>query len=170
MDFFDVINQRQSIRRFTSQPVEPAKISRLLETANQAPSAGNLQAYSIVVISDSKIKHALVDITAGQKFVAQAPIILVFCAEPERSAYYGERGRSLYAIQDATIAAVHVQLAATALGLGSTWMGKFEDAPLQKLLGLNQNQRPVAILPIGYPDEQPPRKPRRQLTEFVSRR
>lgn len=171
MDFFETVNQRQSIRRFKNQPVEPEKLEQLLATANKAPSAGNLQAYSIVVVTGPAIKHELVSITDGQEFVEEAPVVLVFCAEPERSASrYSDRGTTLYSIQDATIACAHVQLAATALGLGSTWVGKFNDDALRQLLGLAEALKPVAILPIGYPDETPAKKSRRNLSELVIKR
>lgn len=99
-------------------------------------------------------------------FVAQAPMVLVFCANQARSpAKYRERGASLYAIQDATIACAFAMLAATALGLGTVWVGAFDAAAVQRV-GCH-DLLPVAILPIGYPAEEPEPTPRRSLTDLV---
>jgi nitroreductase len=82
--------------------------------------------------------------------------VLVFCAAPDRAAKYGERGRTLYALQDATIAVVHAQLTATALGLATCWVGAFDEAAVVQSLQLPSGLRPVVLLPVGYPAEAPP--------------
>ena len=92
---------------------------------------------------------------------------MVFCANPARSAAkYRERGTRLYAIQDATIACAFAMLAATALGLGTVWVGAFDDVAVQKVLG-TRDLLPVAILPIGYAAEEPEPTPRRSLSDLV---
>lgn len=169
MNLFDVIQARQSVRAFLSKEVEPDKLDAILLAANQAPSAGNLQAYEIHLIRDAKTKQALVKAALDQKFIAQAPVVLIFCAHPARAAKYGERGRQLYAVQDATIAVAYAQLAATAQGLATCWVGAFDDQQVARAADLPADQRPVAMLPIGYPAETPPRTPRRGLAELVHR-
>lgn len=108
--------------------------------------------------------HAAYD----QEFVAQAPVVLVFCATPARSAVrYHERGETLYCIQDATIACTFAMLAATALGLGSVWVGAFDEVLAHKIIGAEPGHRPIAMLPIGYPNATPRIRPRRALEEIV---
>ncbi|MGD0499666.1 MAG: nitroreductase family protein [Bryobacteraceae bacterium] len=167
MDLFEVIKKRRSVRAFTPQPVEPEKVAQVLAAANAAPSAGSLQGYEIFQVTREKERAALARAALDQFYVAQAPVVLVFCANPARSAAkYRERGARLYAIQDATIACTFAMLAATALGLGTVWVGAFDDAAVQRVLG-RQDLLPVAILPMGYPAEEPEPTPRRSLEELV---
>jgi nitroreductase len=94
---------------------------------------------------------------------------MVVCADPERSAErFGERGRDLFALQDATIAATYVQLAAVAEGLGSAWAGGFAEEAVRGALELGPGLRPVAILGLGYPAEIPEPTPRRKLQDIVT--
>jgi len=168
MDYFEAVKARHSIRAFESRPVEDEKIRRIIEAVNLAPSAGDLQAYEIVVVKDAKRKNTLADDALGQGFVAEAPVCLVFLACPERSSRkYGRRGSELYCIQDATIAASYAQLAATALGLASTWVGAFDEDAVSKTIEATRTERPIAILPIGYPAETPDITPRRAISEIV---
>ncbi len=168
MDFFEVVQTRQSIRAFTARPVEAGKLQAILEAANRAPSAGNLQAFEIYVVTRRAVMKGLAQAALGQEFVAQAPVVLAFCAHPELSSRkYGKRGASLYSIQDTTIACTHAHLAATALGLASVWVGAFNDDAVRNALGVGQDLQPVALLPIGYPAEVPERTSRRPLSSLV---
>ena len=168
MEFFELMRVRRSVRAFTTQPVEPEKRQAILEAANRAPSAGNLQAYEIYAVTNRTVLRALARAALSQEFIAQAPLALVFCAHPARSAKkYGKRGVSLYCIQDATIACAYAQLAATALGLGSVWVGAFDDDRVRAAIGASDELLPVAILPVGYAGEQPEATSRRSLDDLV---
>jgi nitroreductase len=171
-DFFATVRHRHSIREY--QPdmlVEPEKLHAILEMACAAPSAGDLQAYQIVVIRDPIERAALGQAAHAQDFVAIAPVCLVFCAEPARSALqFGERGAQLYAIQDATIAAAYAQLAAVAAGMGSTWIGQFHESEVRSLLNLDPDLIPVALISLGYPAALPEHSSRRRLTDIVTLR
>jgi len=168
MDFFELVVQRHSIRAYRPTPIEEEKLIRILETANRAPSAGNLQAYEIVVVRSQETKRALAAAALNQTFLAQAPVVLVFFANKSRSAAkYGRRGSELYALQDATIACAYAQLAATALGLATVWVGAFDDESVSQILHAPSDWRPAAILPIGYPAERPEPTPRRPLSSLV---
>lgn len=168
MDFFTVLQERHSVRAFTERPVEPERLRALLEAANRAPSAGNLQAYEIYVVTRPTALNALMRAAFEQKFIAQAPVVLVFCAHPARSASsYGERGATLYSVQDATIACAYAQLAAAALGLGSVWVGAFDEDAVRRALGIGGGLWPVALLPIGYAAENPTITSRRALDDLV---
>lgn len=147
----DVFKKRHSVRKFQAKEIKEGDLAEILAAANSAPSAGNLQAREIIVVKDKKIKEQLAEAAQGQNFVAEAPVVLVFCALPSRSAArYGQRGQDLYALQDATIAASFAWLQAVTLGLSACWVGAFEEKEVQKILKLNQNCRPIVILPVGF--------------------
>ncbi|MDL1909892.1 nitroreductase [Chloroflexi bacterium CFX6] len=168
MDYFDVMDRRRSIRAFKDQPVEAEKSWKILEALNQAPSAGNLQAYEVYLVCDARHKLALVEASGGQEFLAQAPLVLVFCVHPDRSTKkYGKRGAELYCIQDAAIACAFAMLAATALGLSTVWVGAFDEEAVRQIIDAPQAHRPVAMLPIGYAAEVPESGSRRSLTDLV---
>jgi len=168
MEFFETVQARHSIRNFATKRVEPEKLQIILETANRAPSAGNLQAYEIYAVTRRVTLDALAQAASGHAFIAQAPLALVFCALPARSiAKYGRRGATLYCIQDATIACAYAQLAATALGLASVWVGAFHEDGVRVATGTDKAQLPVSILPIGYADEKPAAASRKSLSSLV---
>ena len=168
MDFFETVNKRHSIRAFTKQPVEADKLSKILETVNAGPSAGNLQAYEVYVVKAAKDRAALSAAALGQDCLTAAPVVLVFCAHPERSERrYHERGSRLYSVQDATIACTYAMLASTALGLATVWVGAFSDDDVWKAIGAPEGITPVAMLPIGYAGEQPEPTSRRKLDSLV---
>ena len=170
MQFFDAVEKRRSVRAFTPAPVAADKLETILATARLAPSAGDLQAYQIVVVLEAEAKAALGAAALGQDFIAEAAAVLVFCASPGRSeSKYGQRGASLYCIQDATIAACYAQLAATALGLAACWVGAFDEASVAAVLRAPPRLRPVALMPIGYAAEAPERPQRRALDALVHR-
>ena len=168
MDFFEVINQRHSIRAYKNKPVEPEKLQQILQAVNRAPSAGNLQAYEVYLVCDDKHKTSLVTATYDQEFLAQAPLVLVFCAHANRSASkYQERGTELYCVQDATIACTFAMLAATALGLSTAWVGAFDENEVRYIINAPWAHRPVAMLPIGYAAESPRISSRRTLNDLI---
>jgi nitroreductase len=170
MDFFEVIRARQSIRAFQACPVEPEKLQQILEAINRAPSAGNLQGYEVFLVTNRACLQAMTRAAVGQDFIEQAPLALVFCANPARSAKkYGQRGTTLYCVQDATIACATAQLAVTALGLASVWVGAFDEDGVRQAIGVGNDLRPVAILPIGYAAETPEHQSRRALVDLVQR-
>ncbi len=168
MVFFEVVKNRHSIRAFKDKETEKEKLDKLLLVANSSPSAGDLQAYQIFLVRKNAQKVALAKAAYGQDFVTQAPVSLVFCIDPMRSARkYGKRGSELYSIQDATISAAYVHLAAVDLGLGSVIVGAFDEEAVSKILNLPGTLRPIIILPVGYPDEEPETTPRRKIDDLV---
>ena len=129
VEVLEAIEKRRSVRRFDpGRNISEKQIEKLLEAAQWAPSAGNLQSRFFVVVRDKAVKEQLAEAVFGQDFVAEAPVVIVFCADLERSASkYGDRGRMLYCVQDATLAAQNFWLAATEAGLGTCWVGGFEN-------------------------------------------
>lgn len=168
MDFFQLITDRRSVRLFQERPLEPEKLQKILEAVNLAPSAGNLQGYEIYLVTRLEQRQGLEQGAYGQGFLSQAPVVLVFCANPRRSAVrYRQRGRQLYCIQDATIACTVAMLAAQALGLNTVWVGAFLEEPVRQAAGIPEDLLPVAMLPIGYGAESPDPRPRRPLDDIV---
>ena len=166
--FPDLVARRFSVRAYQPTPVNDATLHSILEAANAAPSAGNLQAFEIVVVRETERKRELVKAAWEQSFIAQAPVALVFLANPDRNrGKYGERGAGLYAVQDATIACAYAQLAATNAGLGTCWVGAFDDDEVRDAVGAPAAWRPVAILPLGTPAETARPRQRRSLTDLV---
>ncbi len=167
-DFFSVLLRRRSIRVFRPEPVPPELLEEVLEAARWAPSAGNLQAWEVAVVFDPELRYRLARAALDQDFIAQAPCVLVVSALPTRSALrYGRRGRELYCLQDAALAAGYLMLAACALGLGTCWVGAFDEDGVREITGLPRDHRPVAVIPLGFPAEDPPPPPRLPLEELV---
>ena len=171
-DFFETVRHRHSVRHYQADmPVEAEKLHAILETACAAPSAGDLQAYRIVNVRNADLRRSLSKAADGQDFIAEAPVVLVFCTDAERSATeFGDRGRELYALQDTTIAAAYAQLASVAAGLASAWVGSFDETEIHRLLDLDTGIRPVALLCLGYAAELPEETPRRRLGDVVEYR
>lgn len=168
MDFFALVEERKSVRAFLDRQIEPEKLQHLLQTVNRAPSAGNLQAYEIILVRDPDHKRSLASAAWDQEFLFEAPVVLVFCAHPARSSSkYEARGEHLYSVQDATIACTYAMLAATALGLATVWVGAFEDEGVSAALDLPQGWLPVAMLPVGYAARPSRQTPRRNLADLV---
>ncbi|MDH5379047.1 MAG: nitroreductase family protein [Gammaproteobacteria bacterium] len=167
-DFFTTVRNRHSVRKYQGDmPVEEEKLHAILEAASAAPSAGDLQAYHLTVVKNADLRKKISEIAEKQSFIATAPVALVISTDTQRSQQqFGERGRDLYSIQDATIAAAYAQLATCAAGLSSTWVGHFDGEKLKKILSFSENYEPVAILSIGYPAEMPEPTPRRPLSEI----
>lgn len=171
MEFQDVIESRRSVRRYrTDMPVTDEQVQTLLEAAIASPSAGNRQPWHFYVVRDPAVKEGLATAALGQGFVAEAPVVIVVCADPERSAArYSSRGRDLYSIQDTAIATTYMMLAATDMGLATCWVGAFDEARAAAVLELPGHLRPVAMLPVAYAArEASGRTSRRPLDEVVT--
>ena len=154
------------MRAYKDKPIAEQTLRKLLLAINSAPSAGNRQAYEIVVVKSAEQKRKIAE-AAHQPFIANAPVVLVFVSNPERNANYGARGRELYAIQDATIAASYAQLAATALGLSTCWVGAFNDEEVAKIIGAEKDMKVACIIPVAYARERPFATERRSLKDIV---
>ncbi|HWR35287.1 MAG TPA: nitroreductase family protein [Clostridia bacterium] len=164
MEFFELIENRQSIRVFQARAVEEVKLQTILQAANSAPSAGNFQAYEIFVVRRQEQRDILTRATFGQNFIAEAPVLLLFCMNPARCTYDGP---ALFALQDTTIACTFAMLAIQAAGLATCWIGAFSPENIAKTMSLPQGLTPVAILPVGYSAETPERTTRRSLNDLV---
>lgn len=152
MDVFEAILGRRSIRRFRDEPMEEGQLEKLLDAARWAPSAGNVQPWRFVAVTNDDVKKQLAADSYGQMFVAEAPVVIGVLAVLEESARrYGDRGRGLYSIQDTAAAVQNILLAAYGMGLGTCWVGAFDDDAVAKTLDCSPGEVPVALIPVGWP-------------------
>jgi nitroreductase len=167
-NFFDLISTRHSVRAFKDVSISEDKINAIVDASIKGPSAGNLQSYQIFLVSKRIEKEKLVEAAHGQGYVNEAPLVMIFCAEPKRCGVeYGSRGEELFCIQDATIACAYSQMAAHSLELSSVWIGSFDESKVSDILKLKNDLRPIAILPIGFSNETPEITSRRPTDEMI---
>lgn len=168
MELLEAIKGRRSIRRFTGGEIPDEDLNTILNAAIRAPSAGNLQPWEFIIVKNEETKKKLARAALGQTWMTKAHVIIVVCANIPRTArYYGERGRSLYCIQDTAAAIQNMLLTVHALGYGACWVGAFSESEVKEILEIPEHVRPVALIPIGEPKENPPPRPRIPLEKVV---
>jgi nitroreductase len=166
-EFFDFLTSRSSVRGYQDDEVSEHELVFILDSASTAPSAGNLEAWDVVVVKDLDQKEALAAAAYEQTHVAEAPVLFVVCANYVRSmSRYGDRG-ILYAVQDATIACTYMMLAAHAERLASCWVGAIDENEVRAILGLPPHVRPLAILTVGKSRMKAPLTERMAVGEHV---
>jgi nitroreductase len=163
------IQERQSIRRYSDEPIREEDIEEILKTGFSAPSAGNRQPWRVVKVTQNRLKERLALAAGGQSFLTRAPIVFVICAVPRESGErYRERGLTLYALQDTAALTQNILLAIHFLGYASCWIGAFDENKVIDLLSIPQGIRPVAMVPVAKKKGDPPPKPlRRSWNEVV---
>jgi nitroreductase len=165
MDVIDEIRNRHSVRSYQSREVEEEKLQCVLEAGRLAPSAGNRQEWRYVVVREKETRKMLMAAAGGQSFVAQAPIVIAACAETDNRVMMC--GQPAYPI-DVAISVDHMTLQAAKLGLGTCWIGAFDEAAVKRILGIPSAIRVVQLLTLGYPASgSPPEKKRKELPEIV---
>jgi nitroreductase len=148
-EFFGFLTQRTSVRDYADVPLTGEETEYILDCASTAPSAGNLEAWDVVVVTDDDARQVLAEAAFDQSHIEKAPVVFVVCANYVRSmSRYGERG-ILYAVQDATIACTYMMLAAHTRKLQSCWTGAFDEDAVREILELPQHIRPIALLAVG---------------------
>ena len=170
MSIIEIIKGRRSIREFKDNRLPKEALDALIEAIRWAPSAGNLQSRKFYFIFNEDIRKKLAAAALNQKFIAQAPLAVVACADHRVAFRYGERGINLYSIQDVAASIENMLLTAHELGLGSVWVGAFSEEEVRKILGLPEALRPVAIIPVGYParsPKSPSRMAKDDAVEFI---
>jgi len=140
------MTQKQEMLRQSNKEV----LKRVLNSARIAPSGSNRQPWKFIIIKSKEIKEKMVELCEGQKFVAEAPILIVACG---RNIHYNRGGwmGDYSMIVDVAIAVDHLTLAARAEGLGTCWIGSFDNEGIKKFLGIPEDVNVVALTPLGYP-------------------
>jgi nitroreductase len=168
MDVFEAICSRRSIREYKDKPVEREKLGRMLEAARWTPSAGNMQTWEFIIVDEPAKKEKLAQLAGGQHFIADAPATIIVLSDVEKAGrHFDERGKNLYALQESAICLQNMMLEAHNQGLGTTWVGDFDEHQIRVTFDVPENVRPVALLTVGYPDEEP-RTPSKYRVSFVT--
>jgi len=170
MSILKIIKGRRSIREFQKKEIPGEIIDKMTEALIWAPSAGNLQSRKFYFVFNQKIKEELTEAALGQSFIAQPPLVIVGCIDKKRAEYYEERGENLYSVCDVSVSVQNLMLLAQEEGLGTVWVGKFDEKEVSKILNLPDNLRPIVLIPIGYPAEKPsvpPRVSKKEAVEFI---
>jgi nitroreductase len=160
MDVSAAIEGRRSIRSYKSSGVTEEQIGKILQAGQMAPSAGNLQGREFIVVRDANTRQRVCNAALGQRFIEDAPVCIIVCTNlPRTRQRYGKRAE-LYVVQDASTSVMNMMLRAYDLGLGTCWVGAFDEHAIGEILGVPDGIRPVAILPVGVPEESPEAPPR----------
>jgi nitroreductase len=166
-NFLDLVAKRKSIRSFKNIDIEKEKLDYVLEAFRQAPSAKNLQPWKLVVVTDEVIRRELVPACKNQASISEAPVVIVACAKEEEA--YGVMGGYMNSFPiDIGISFEHIMLAAAEQGLGTCWIGAFNEKDVKEVIGVPENVRVVALTPIGYPNEPGRERNRKPIQEIVS--
>ena len=164
MDVMEAIRKRHSIRSYEDKEVEEEKLNLILEAGRLAPSASNRQEWRYIVVRDKQTRQKLVEAAAGQAFVGEAPVVLACCAQTD--GHIMRCGQPCYPI-DVAISIDHMTLKAVEEGLGTCWIGAFNEAKAKEILGVPDEIRIVELLTLGYPAQIPGEKARKELGELV---
>jgi nitroreductase len=156
----DVVLSRRSIRRYEQKEIPKDVLDKILDAGRQAPSAANKQPWRFIVVTDPEIK---VELSKGMfnRFIKDTPVTIVGCAHKDIIA-------GKWSIVDTTIALQNMVIAAWAMGVGSCWIGDFNEGKVKKLLSIPENWNIVALVSFGYPAEkpQPKKKPLEEIASF----
>ena len=178
MEFFEALSSRRSIRTYQDRPVEEEKLRAVLDAVRASPSWANQQCWRLVVVKDAATRQGISELSFLESFfapkgyksnpamkaLAEAPAVLVLCADPSQSGAI--RGQDYY-LADCGIAAQSLMLAARSLGLGTVFVGIFQEEPLRDLLDIPAGVRVVGLFPLGYPAEEKKEGPKRRPLEEI---
>jgi nitroreductase len=165
MDLYEAIKSRYSVRSYLNKSVEQVKLDRILEAARMAPSGSNRQPWKFVVVRDAETRKKLVRACSDQTFVGQAPVVIAAVGlTPDRVMSCEVPGDPV----DVAIALEHVALAATAEGLGTCWIGAFNQGRVRALLGIPADAKVIEVMTLGYPGDHRRPKSRKPMKELIS--
>lgn len=167
-DIIELIKSRRNIKDFLPKFVSWEKISLILDAGRHAPSCGNIQNWKFIVVIEPGLKQQIAEATYGQYEIISAGVLIIICAEPEKAErYYSLRGERLYTVQNCAAAIENMLLEAHSLGLGSRWIGGFDEEVVKTLLSIPEEIRPQAIIAVGYPKEIPDKPPKYPMENIV---
>jgi len=167
MSILKVIKERRSVRRYRSDPIPEEVLLRVLDAARFSPSGKNLQPWKFIIVRNETLKRRLAEASLRQSFIAEAPVVVVACGFPDRC--YSRLGNYMKSWPvDVAIAVEHLMLQAQEEGLGTCWVGAFEEGEVKSILNIPDGVKVLALTPLGYPDENPVPRGRKSLEEIVS--
>ncbi len=164
MNVFDAISQRSSIRAYKITDVEEDKLKKILEAGRLSPSASNRQDWKFIIVKNKETKKKLAKAAFAQSFIGEAPVVIVACGTEPKT--FMACGQPAYTV-DVSIACAFMILQAYELGLGTCWIGAFEEGEVKKILGIPKEVRVVAMTPLGYPNQPSSQKFRKSLDQIV---
>ncbi len=153
MKIKEVFANRRTIRKYTHKKIPYYIVHEILEQANLAPSAGNLQNWYFVVLTDEKIKEQMMPACLNQTWMLQAPVWIIICNDQDHVQLHYPKRYKLYSVQDCAIAGSYITLASQDYGIGSAIVGAFDDKAVSRILRIPDNIQPEMIITLGYPDE-----------------
>jgi len=164
MDVLTAINGRRSVRAYKAAEVEEEKLKKVLEAARLSPSASNRQDWKFIVVRNMETRKKLAKAAFGQSFIGEAPVVIVACGtEPKTTMACGQAAHTV----NVSIACAFMILEAYELGLGTCWVGAFNEDEVKKVLKIPEPVRAVAVIPLGYPDESPSQRSRKDLEQII---
>ena len=164
MDVFTAISQRSSVRAYKATDVEEDKLKKVLEAARLSPSASNRQDWKFIIVRNKETKKKLAQAAFAQSFIGEAPIVIVACGTEPKT--FMACGQPAYTV-DVSIACAFMVLQAYELGLGTCWIGAFEEGEVKKILNIPKEIRVVAMTPLGHPNQPSSQKFRKNLDQIV---
>ncbi|RLI98297.1 MAG: hypothetical protein DRO99_01055 [Candidatus Aenigmatarchaeota archaeon] len=168
METSDCINTRATVREYDTKEISDDIIKDLIAAATRAPSSGNVQDWEFVIVKTPEGKKALASAAFEQSFIERSPVVVVACANLEASARaYGERGKSLYSIQNVSAAVENMLLAAWDKGIGGCWVGAFSEDAVRDAVVMPTETRPLALITLGYPANRPPASRREPVEDVI---
>jgi nitroreductase len=146
MEVSEAIRARRSVRAYDSRPIPDDLITKVLEAGRIAPSASNYQPWHFIVVKDASKRQVL---SEGKfaKFLTESPVVIVGCGDRKTS--------PKWYVVDTTIALQQMVIAATAEGLGTCWIGSFDEDSVREALSVPERFAVVAMLAVGYPKQKP---------------
>ncbi len=168
MTVLDAIKSRRSIREYQSKDIPETILESLTDALRWAPSAGNLQSRRFYFVFNPDVRKKLAGAALHQNFIARAPLVVVACLDRRIAARYGDRGVNLYAVQDVSASIMNMMLAAQEQGLGTVWVGAFNEFEVFEILEMPDHLRPIALVPVGFPSRNPGPTPRLAREEMIA--
>ncbi len=168
-DILELIKSRRSVRNYSDKPVEKEKLFKILEAGRWSPSSGNVQNWRFVVVNNDSLKLKLAESCLGQYWLTEAPAIIIVCSVEEKiRILFGSRGEQLYSVQNCSVAIQNMLIEATSLGLGSCWVGAYDEEKIKRILRIKDSNVSVrGLITIGYAEEVPPPPKRYELDRLV---
>lgn len=167
MEFFDVVRERRSVRTFLDLPVDKDSIYKILDSANQAPSSGNLDNWQFIVVEAEKDRFELASACHGQFWIKEAPVHIIVLSDTERvKRVYGNRGE-FFAIQNVSAAIQNMLLACEDLDLAACWVGSFDEKWIKRAFSVPDNIDVHAVIVLGPKGAKPPKPKRSDVSSKV---